>query len=145
MGFMVLGSKQAVAPRLNGTRKIWPAPRCKFRLAADRLSQRRCRPMSQPENAPSPQLFFDTISSYQRTGALKPAVDLGLSTAIGSTPSTATEIAARCQCPERGIRILSDNLVILGFLTKDGAHYALTPSSTVFLDQNSPAYTGGAM
>jgi ubiquinone/menaquinone biosynthesis C-methylase UbiE len=101
--------------------------------------------MSHPDNAPSPQLFFDTINSYQRTGALKAAVDLGLFTAIGQTPSTAAEIAARCQCPERGIRILSDNLTILGFLTKDGAHYALTPSTAVFLDQNSPAYAGGAV
>ena len=95
--------------------------------------------------APSPQLFFETINAFQKTGALKAAVDLGVFTAIGSMPATAAEIAARCQCPERGIRILSDNLTILGFLTKDGSHYSLTPSSAVFLDKNSPAYFGDAV
>ena len=101
--------------------------------------------MSDQSSSPSPQLFFETLNAYHRTSALKAAIDLGLFTSIGGTPSTAAEIAARCQCPERGIRILSDNLTIYGFLTKDGSHYALTPSSAVFLDQNSPAYFGAAV
>jgi precorrin-6B methylase 2 len=101
--------------------------------------------MSDPADAPSPQLFFETINAFQKSAALKAAIDLGLFTAIGGTPSTVTEISQRCGCPERGIRILSDNLTILGFLTKDDACYALTPSSAVFLDQNSPAYFGGAV
>ena len=73
------------------------------------------------DSTPSPQLFFETMNAYQRTSALKAAVDLGLFTAIGGTPSSASEIATRCQCPERGIRILNDYLTILGFLTKDGS------------------------
>lgn len=101
--------------------------------------------MSDSSPPPSPQLFFETINAYQKTGALKAAIDLGLFTAIGSQASTAGEIAARCGCPERGIRILSDNLVILGFLTKDGSRYALTSSSATFLDQNSPAYFGSSV
>ena len=101
--------------------------------------------MTDAASPPSPQLFFETINAFQKTAALKAAIDLGLFTAIGSAPATAAEIAARCQCPERGIRILSDNLTILGFLTKDGNRYTLTPSSAVFLDQNSPAYFGGAV
>lgn len=94
--------------------------------------------------APSPQLYFETINAFQRAGALKAAIELGLFTAIGGTPSTAAEIAARCECPERGIRIVSDTLTILGFLTKDGARYALTPDSALFLDRNSPAYVGAS-
>ena len=101
--------------------------------------------MQNPDAAPSPQLFFETINAFQRSGALKAAVDLGLFTAIGGTPSTAAEVAARCGCPERGIRILSDNLAILGFLTKDAGRYALTPSSAAFLDKNSSAYFGDAV
>ena len=38
-----------------------------------------------------PQLFFDTINGYQKTGALKAAIDLDLFTAIGQTPATASE------------------------------------------------------
>lgn len=100
--------------------------------------------MPNPETAPSPQLYFDTITAYQKTGALKAAIDLGLFTAIAATPATAAEIAARCSCPERGIRILSDYLVIHGFLTKDGARYALTPDTAFFLVQGSPAYVGAS-
>ena len=101
--------------------------------------------MSDSAVAPSPQLFFETINAFQKSAALKAAIDLGLFTAIGSTPATAAEIATRCQCPERGIRILADNLVILGFLTKDRSRYSLTPSSAAFLDEKSPAYFGAAV
>jgi precorrin-6B methylase 2 len=100
--------------------------------------------MSQQAAPPSPQLFFETITAFQKTAALKAAIDLGLFTAIGAEPATGAEIAERCKCPERGIRILADNLTIVGFLTKDGKSYALTPSSAVFLDRKSPAYMGDA-
>ena len=101
--------------------------------------------MPNPETPPSPQLFFETINSYHKTSALKAAIDLGLFTAIGGTPSTAAQLSTRCQCPERGIRILADFLTILGFLTKDGLSYALTPDSALFLDKTSPAYFGSSV
>jgi len=98
--------------------------------------------MSATPAHPSPQLYFDTINAFQKTAALKAAIELGLFAAIGAAPATAAEIAARCECSERGIRILSDYLTILGFLSKDGARYALTLDSATFLDRNSPAYLG---
>ena len=101
--------------------------------------------MSDPDHAPSPQLFFETINAFQKSAALKAAIDLGLFTAIGNNSATAAELATLCQCPERGIRILADNLTILGFLTKAGEIYALTPSSAVFLVESSPAYMGAAV
>ena len=101
--------------------------------------------MPAPDHAPSPQLFFETINAFQKSAALKAAIDLGLFAAIGSEPATAAELAARCQCPERGVRILADNLTILGFLTKDGATYTLTSSSAIFLVPSSPAYMGAAV
>jgi precorrin-6B methylase 2 len=96
-------------------------------------------------DTPSPQLFFETINAHQKTAALKAAIDLGLFTVIGAAPATAPEIAARCECPERGIRILCDTLTVLGFLTKNDGHYALTPDSATFLDSTSPAYLGGTV
>jgi ubiquinone/menaquinone biosynthesis C-methylase UbiE len=101
--------------------------------------------MPEPTLPPSPQLFFETINAFHRTAALKAAVDLGLFTAIGTKPATAEEIATLCKSPQRGIRILSDFLAILGFLTKDGPRYDLTPDTAFFLDQNSPAYMGAAV
>jgi predicted nicotinamide N-methyase len=92
---------------------------------------------------PSPQLFFQTINAYQRTEALKAAIELEVFTAIGEGNSTAADIAKRCQASERGTRILCDFLTIMGMLAKDGANYSLTPDSAFFLDKHSPAYLGG--
>lgn len=93
---------------------------------------------------PSPVLFFDTLIAYQNTAALKAALELKLFTAIGQSGGAAAEVAARCGAAERGIRILSDYLTILGFLEKNEDRYFLTRDSAVFLDEKSPAYAGGA-
>jgi len=95
--------------------------------------------------APSPQLYFETINAFHKTSALKAAIDLELFTALAGSPATAAELASRCQCPERGIRILADYLTIQGFLAKDEGRYALTPDSAVFLVRTSPAYMGGSV
>jgi SAM-dependent methyltransferase len=93
---------------------------------------------------PSPQLFFQTVNAYQRTEALKGAIELEVFTAIGEGNTSASAIASRCQTSERGMRILCDFLCIMGFLTKDGQRYHLTPDTAMFLDKKSPAYLGGA-
>jgi len=93
---------------------------------------------------PSPLLFFDTLVAYQDTAALEAALELSLFTAIGQSAATAAELATKCGAAERGIRILADYLAILGFLEKSGDRYSLTRDSATFLDQNSPAYAGGA-
>ncbi|MGE5209128.1 MAG: methyltransferase [Alphaproteobacteria bacterium] len=93
--------------------------------------------------APSAKLFFETINAYQRTAAIKAAVELDLFTAIGEKPATATEIAPRLGASQRGVRILCDYLTILGFLNKDGDRYSLTRDSAAFLDRKSPTYAGG--
>jgi hypothetical protein len=87
-------------------------------------------------------LFFDTLNSYQRSEALKAAIQLDLFTAVGSTDGTAAEIARQCEAAERGVRILCDYLTMIGFLIKDGNRYWLTQDSAVFLDRRSPAYLG---
>ena len=99
--------------------------------------------MSAPQTQnPSPALFFETMNAHQRTAALKAAIQLEVFTAIGEGNATAPSIAARCRTSERGMRILCDYLVIIGFLTKDGANYRLTQDSAMFLDRRSPAYMG---
>ncbi len=91
---------------------------------------------------PSPALLFDTINAHHRTEAIKAAIELSLFTAIARGNASAKEIAQTCGASERGTRILSDYLVIIGFLTKQDGNYGLTPDSAMFLDQNSPAYMG---
>lgn len=94
---------------------------------------------------PSPVLFFETANAYQRTAALRAAVDLELFTAIGEGARSPETLAPRCRASERGIRILCDYLTIIGFLTKEDGRYSLTPDSAFFLDKRSPAYVGGAL
>ena len=96
-------------------------------------------------NAPSPALLFQTVNAYQRTAAIRAAVELDVFTAIAEGNRTPADIAARTSAAERGVRILCDSLVIFGFLTKDAAGYALTQDSAVFLDKRSPAYAGGVI
>ena len=86
--------------------------------------------------------IFQIILSYQRTAAIKAAVDLDLFTAVGEGNDTAGQLAKHCNASERGMRILADYLVILELLTKTGSTYGLTPDSALFLDRRSPAYVG---
>ena len=101
--------------------------------------------MSEQTPQPSPELFFQTANAYQRTAAIKAAVELDVFTAIGGGARTARELAARCQTAERGMRVLCDYLVVVGFLTKEGDSYGLTPDSATFLDRRSQAYMGGTL
>lgn len=94
---------------------------------------------------PTPDLFFDTLTAYQRTAALKAAVDLDLFTVLSDGPLTAADVAARCHAAVRGVRILCDYMTVIGFLQKAGDHYRSTPDSSAFLNRKSPAYLGGAM
>jgi SAM-dependent methyltransferase len=88
---------------------------------------------------PSPEHFFETLNAYQQTEALKAAIELDLFTAIGEGGGTSAELAERCRASERGIRILCDYLVVIGFLNKGENRYGLTPDSAKFLDRRSPA------
>ena len=94
---------------------------------------------------PNPVQIFSTIQGYQRAFALKAAVDINLFTAIAKGSRTAGEIAQKCNAAERGVRILSDAMVVMGFLTKDGRNYSLTPDTAFFLDSRSPGYLGLAL
>ncbi|HKB06459.1 MAG TPA: class I SAM-dependent methyltransferase, partial [Gemmataceae bacterium] len=98
-----------------------------------------------PPPGPSPALFFDTANAFQRTEALRAAVELDLFTHVAAGRHTAAEMATACRAAPRGIRILADYLTVLGFLAKRGDRYDLTPDAAAFLDRNSPAYLGGAL
>ncbi|MBI4445216.1 MAG: class I SAM-dependent methyltransferase [Acidobacteria bacterium] len=94
---------------------------------------------------PSPELIFEAFHAYQRTAALKAAIELDVFTAVGEGNQEPSTLARRCRASERGIRILCDYLTIIGLLEKEGAAYSLTPDSKAFLDVRSPAYFGGAI
>jgi ubiquinone/menaquinone biosynthesis C-methylase UbiE len=92
--------------------------------------------------APSPEFIFETLNAFQRTAALRGAIELDLFTAIADGANTVPTIAARTNASERGVRILCDFMVIIGFLNKAGNTYSLTQASAIFLNRHSPAYLG---
>src|ERR1035437_9966618 len=96
-------------------------------------------PAHQLGEKPSPALVFDLLWAYQRSSALRAAIELALFRAIGEGPGDAASIARQCSASERGIRILCDFLVINGVLAKVDGKYQHTPSSAAFLDPRSPA------
>jgi hypothetical protein len=90
----------------------------------------------------SPDLFVDALQAYQKTAALKAAIDLDLFTAVAEGCDTVETLASRTRASPRGIRILCDTLTILGFLEKTSHSYRATPSTLAFLDRRSPTYVG---
>ncbi len=85
----------------------------------------------------NPGLVFDMLNAYQRTAALKAAIDLDLFRAVGEGPGDVASMARHCAASERGIRILCDFLTVHGVLLKEDGRYRLTPSSAAFLDPRS--------
>ena len=91
-------------------------------------------------SAPSPANFVNRLFfGYQNSAVLKAALELDVFTAIGSGTLGAMALGTKCDASARGIAALCDSLVVMGFLAKSPAGYALTPDAAVFLDRNSPA------
>ena len=93
-----------------------------------------------PSAAPlTPSVVFENLQAFQRTAALRAAIELDVFRAVGQGPGDVASIAHHASASERGIRILCDYLVISGLLQKIDGRYVHTPASAAFLDPNSPA------
>jgi predicted transcriptional regulator len=98
----------------------------------------------QQTSQPSPQLFWETITGFQRSAAMKSAIELDIFTRIAEGNSTASKIAEACNASSRGVRILCDSLTVMGFLNKVNGEYSLNESSAAFLNRQSPMFVGDA-
>jgi hypothetical protein len=87
---------------------------------------------------PTPTAFVDAVLGYQKTAAIRAAIEIRLFEAIGSAGADAETIAARVGAAARGVRILCDYLTVLGFLEKSGALWRQTPVASAFIDTASP-------
>jgi Dimerisation domain len=83
-------------------------------------------------------LIYETLNAYQRTAALKAAIELDLFTAIGEGTNTVRSIAESRQATERGVRILCDFLAAIEILTKHDEQYSLTEESARLLGPRPP-------
>jgi ubiquinone/menaquinone biosynthesis C-methylase UbiE len=94
---------------------------------------------------PNPEPIRSLMMGYQKTAALRAAVDLHVFTAIAKGATSVDAIATTCRASQRGIRILCDYLVIEGLLEKENQTYRCTPDSAALLDERSPQYMGGML
>jgi hypothetical protein len=90
-----------------------------------------------------PEIVWETLWAHARTSALETAVAIGLFDELVGTRRTAVEIARATKCSRRGVRMLADTLVALGFLSKAGERYELVASTRHFLVGSSPASVRG--
>lgn len=90
----------------------------------------------------SPEHFLNELLGYQKTAALKAAIELDLFSSVDAGEGDVRQIALGTGAAERGIRILCDYLAVQGFLEKEKGRYRLTPSTRTFLTRGSPAYMG---
>lgn len=94
---------------------------------------------------PSPARLTDYAFAFQRTAALRAAVELDLFTAISGGYDTVPQLAEHSGAEKRGVRALCDFLVALELLTKDGDRYSAAPDAGFFLRRGSPAFIGDAL
>ena len=94
---------------------------------------------------PSLELLWDAFTGYQRTAALKAAIEHDVFSEIAAGANTIEALAERTHAAPRGLSALLGRLVVDGFLERTGDRYALSPTSAVFLDRNAPSYVGSAI
>jgi hypothetical protein len=89
-----------------------------------------------------PGALLEISGYYWRTCALHAGVKLGLFTAIGATPLTAAEAAARVQGSQDGVERLLNALAAMGLLSKKDGRFACPPAVQRLLAKDSPNYIG---
>lgn len=87
----------------------------------------------------TPAVVFENVQAFQRTFALKAAIELDVFRAIGEGKSDVASIAQHAKASERGTRVLCDFLVVSGLLEKVEGKYHHSPTSAAFLDPASPS------
>jgi ubiquinone/menaquinone biosynthesis C-methylase UbiE len=93
----------------------------------------------------SPAYLLAEFRAFERSLALRAAIELDLFTKIGSGVNTVSALASASGASERGIRILCDYLTVVGHLSKESERYHLPLNSKLYLSAASPAYIGSAV
>jgi 2-polyprenyl-3-methyl-5-hydroxy-6-metoxy-1,4-benzoquinol methylase len=89
--------------------------------------------------------LMEEFCAYERTLALRTAIELDLFTHIGAGASTIPALGRATRASARGLRVLCDYLTVHEHLVKRGQRYGLTLSSRLYLTKDSPAYFGSTV
>jgi SAM-dependent methyltransferase len=93
----------------------------------------------------NPTWLLDEFRAFERSLALRTAIEMDLFTRIGDGVNTIRKLSATSGASERGLSALCDYLTAQGHLIKKGPRYNLTLNSRIYLSQASPAYFGSAV
>jgi predicted O-methyltransferase YrrM len=96
-----------------------------------------------------PGPILQTGFGFWSSKVLLTAVEFGVFTQLGDRQLTGAELGKELGLHPRGISDFFDALVAMKFLDRAGdgeeAQYFNTPSTALYLDQNSPRYVGGIL
>lgn len=96
-----------------------------------------------PAEFPTPDQVFSSLMGHISSAVLKAALDLDVFDLIAGGTDDLDGLVRAVAVPERGLRIVLDALIGLGFLEKPADRYRLRPLAAVFLVKSSGAYLGG--
>ena len=97
------------------------------------------------QETPDPAHLIEEFRAFERTLALRAAIELDVFTQVEAGVNTVAALARGCGASERGMRILCDYLTVTGHLLKQSGGYALPLNSRLYLVATSPAYIGSAV
>lgn len=96
--------------------------------------------------APTPQRIHELTWAFAAPLILETAIDLKLFDRLEARPQTAAELAKQTEASERGVRMLCNTLVAMGFLTRSSEdRLNLTPESAAFLITTKASFQGGVL
>jgi len=90
----------------------------------------------------SPMKFMNDLWGARTALALIAAIDLDVFTTISQGKKTVAELSRSLKVPRRMLEHLLEALAAMGYLTKRGTQYGLTPVSDTFLVRTKPSYMG---
>ncbi len=95
--------------------------------------------------AVTPERIYQMLWGYVPPLVLEAAVRHRVFDALDNGPKSLDAVAKATGASERGLARILNVLVGLGFLSKSGAEYALTPESSAFLVTTKPSFQGGLL
>jgi 3-hydroxy-5-methyl-1-naphthoate 3-O-methyltransferase len=90
----------------------------------------------------TPLKLIDDLWAARMALALIAGVDLDVFTTVSKGNKTVSEISKSLSVSSRALERLLDSLACMGYLTKRGTRYGLTPVSDTFLVRTKPSYMG---
>ncbi len=100
--------------------------------------------MTTDTNAPPSREPIDRLTRAVFTPmAVRAALQLGVFTPLGDGPMTADELADVLGVKPRRLEMMLYQLVVAGFLERDGARFANTAMADHYLVEGRPGYMGG--